>query len=89
MINYFDVEERLVQNKTNKRQATTGTGMNLGMEIVYLYCFHIITESLREDLLSSSIPDVVKQLTDHQDTKVQAAAQSVIPVLEDTQLVDR
>ncbi|XP_060551393.1 rap1 GTPase-GDP dissociation stimulator 1-like isoform X2 [Ruditapes philippinarum] len=47
------------------------------------------SEALREDLLSSSIPDVIRQLTEHDDEKVKIAAKSVIPVLEDTQPVDR
>ncbi|XP_053392610.1 rap1 GTPase-GDP dissociation stimulator 1-like isoform X2 [Mercenaria mercenaria] len=46
-------------------------------------------ESLREDLLSSSIPDVIRQLTEHDDYKVKEAAKSVITLLEDTQPVDR
>ena len=51
--------------------------------------FNYIAEALREDLLSSSIPDIIRQLSEHDDEKVKTAAKSVIPVLEDTQPVDR
>lgn len=47
------------------------------------------TEQLQEDIVNSSIPEVVKQLTEHEDNKVKEAAKVVISAVEDSQPVDR
>lgn len=48
-----------------------------------------IPESLREDLVSTEVSEVVKQLVTHSDEKVQAASKSVIPHLEASPNVER
>lgn len=53
---------------------------------LFLWTF---VETLQEDLVNSSIPEVVKQLTEHEDQKVKESANALIAVLEDNQPVDR
>lgn len=54
-----------------------------------LFFLLLFPESLREDLISMSVTEAVKQLTSHSDEKVKDAAVAVITKLESTSNIER